>query len=97
DGCPSGDGGQETCIDNISDMFYQSLLCPDNSTYDTSRGEKETWGNDTSWVNTHCKCNTGYKAWGSSCLIDCPDNSIRNNYGTCVCNSGYKMVNGECR
>ncbi|MBQ8367997.1 MAG: hypothetical protein IJX43_02995 [Alphaproteobacteria bacterium] len=96
DGCPSGTSGQETCIDNISDMFYQSLLCPDNSTYQTQKYSGEV-GNDTAYVNAHCMCNKGYTAWGSSCLVNCPENSKRNNYGTCVCNSGLKMVNGTCQ
>ncbi len=33
--CPTNNG-DNTCIDSISQMFYQSLLCPDNSTFDSS-------------------------------------------------------------
>ncbi len=93
-GCPTNN--QETCIDNISDMFYQSLLCPDNSTYQKTKYTGNI-GNETKYVNAHCMCNTGYEAWGSACMLECPTNSQRNNYGTCVCNSGFKMVNGQCQ
>lgn len=94
-GCPDGTTGQETCINNISEMFYQSLLCPDNSTYQKDAYTGDI-GNKTKYVNAHCMCNTGYEAWGTSCLVECPDNSERNNYGTCVCDNGYKMNNGRC-
>ena len=30
--------GVDKCIESISEMFYQSLLCPDNSTYSASEG-----------------------------------------------------------
>ena len=73
-------------IDAISEMFYQSLLCPDNSVYLPSGGD----------VNSRCKCKDRYEAWGSSCVIKCPQYSERNSYGTCVCNPGYTMNNGVC-
>ena len=76
-------------IDQISQMFYQSLLCPDNSTYDATGATSDTdIGNGKAWVNKHCKCNdnssdNGYEAWGTSCLLKCPSDSPRNPYGTC--------------
>ncbi|MFQ6703054.1 MAG: hypothetical protein ACLRFO_02520 [Alphaproteobacteria bacterium] len=79
---------EDTCINNISEMFYQSLLCPDNSVYLPSGGGD---------VNSRCKCKDGYEAWGSSCVIECPDHSTRNSYGTCVCNAGYTMNTGVCQ
>ena len=85
--CPTDD--EDTCINSISEMFYQSLLCPDNSTYDATGATNDTdIGNGKAWVNKHCKCNdnsspNGYEAWGTSCLLKCPSDSPRNPYGTC--------------
>lgn len=53
-----------TCIQNISQMFYQSLLCPDNSTYQTKSGTAGTGG----YVNTWCKCDNGYEPERGSCV-----------------------------
>ncbi len=85
---------ESNCIDNISQMFYQSLLCPDNSTYQKTDGEAGS--ND--YVNDRCKCNNGYEPFGSQCLRKCDTNFVRNSYGTCVCDSssGYTMVDGSC-
>lgn len=92
--CPANDSN--TCIENISEMFYQSLLCPDNSTYDETGGTVSSNGTDGGWVNNHCKCNSGYEVWGSACLMICPSNSSRNTYGTCVCDTDYTMKNNVC-
>ena len=92
--CPTSNG-EDTCINSISQMFYQSLLCPDNSTYTAKKND--TFGNDTQNVNEHCTCNTGYVAWGSLCVAECSDNSKRNTYGTCVCNATFTMVNNLCQ
>lgn len=76
-------------IEGISSMFYQSLLCPDNSTYDASGATSDNLiGNGKAWVNKHCKCNdnsstSGYEAWGTSCVIKCQSGTTRNPYGTC--------------
>lgn len=86
----------DTCINSISDMFYQSLLCPDNSEYLTS-AYTGTIGNGTEYVNSRCKCKAGYEAFGSSCMIECPKNSKRNSYGTCVCDATFKMVSNLCQ
>ena len=88
--CPVNN--EDTCIESISQMFYQSLLCPDNSTYQTTAGTAGSNG----YVNERCKCNTGYEQVGTQCLLVCPPNSTRNTYGTCVCNNGYTMKNNVC-
>lgn len=75
--CSSED--TNACIDGISDMFYQSLLCPDNSTYQTTPGTAGT----NNYVNEYCQCNTGYDQFGSQCLTKCKDDETRNPYGTC--------------
>ncbi len=82
---------QNTCIDNISEMFYQSLLCPDNSSYiaggktnDESYSAEEI-GNGKQWLNNLCRCNDGYAAWGSACYPKCGTLSKFNPYGQCTC------------
>ena len=91
-------GNEEDCIENISQMFYQSLLCPDNSKYSSScKTQINTVG--TSCVNDMCECLSGYDPWaGTQCLRECPDNAEpkRNAYGQCVCKTGYTMRNGLC-
>lgn len=92
--CPVANGAHDDakCIDSISEMFYQSLLCPDNSTYQTDQGTPGVGG----YVNERCKCLSGYEVFGSQCLVVCPTNSSRNTYGTCVCASGFTMKNNVC-
>ncbi|MDW2958879.1 MAG: hypothetical protein R8M37_03695 [Alphaproteobacteria bacterium] len=93
------DGGNSECpstpddyIEAVSDMFYQSLLCPANSTYVTAPG---TAGTD-SYVNSHCKCIDGYEIWGGACVAKCPTQAERNSAGTCVCPQPFQMINGRC-
>ena len=74
--CKQGDEGQ--CIESISEMFYQSLLCPANSTYVSKNS------NSTGDVNTHCACNEGYEVWGTSCVAACLGDEKRN-LSTGVC------------
>lgn len=93
DSCPdTGEDGKyvsDSVIDKVSDMFYNSMLCPDNSTYSTA-------AKDATNVNDLCKCNPGYEPWSSQCVLECPDKSERNSYGSCVCETGYTMKNGVC-
>lgn len=93
--CPKGDAPNEgDIIDAVSDMFYNSMLCPDNSTYSTT--PKLSAADKDQYVNDLCKCNTGYEPWSSQCVLLCPDKSERNSYGSCVCETGYTMKNGVC-
>ena len=80
--CPTGTSGVDTCVNNISQMFYQSLLCPDNSTYDDAA--VTTFGNGTGYVNAHCKCISGYEVRGNSCVAVCVGDEYRNSNGNCV-------------
>lgn len=92
--CPNS-ASQDDIIDKVSDMFYNSMLCPDNSTYNTT--PKASAGVEAGkYVNDLCKCNTGYEPWSSQCVLLCPDKSERNLYGSCVCETGYTMKNGVC-
>lgn len=99
--CPGtgADAGDNKCIQNISEMFYQSMLCPDNSTFNQKEGKDtcgvgstDCVGNNKQWVNKHCKCNSGYVAYGSTCLPECGyAGSIQLLYdstGVCVCTGG---------
>lgn len=84
--------GVDKCIESISEMFYQSLLCPDNSTYSASEGTAGVGG----YVNERCMCNSGYTPFSGQCLADCGEHEKRNSYGTCVCEANFTRVNGIC-
>ncbi len=65
---------QEICINSISEIFYQSLLCPNGSVY-----TPVSWTNSDledeeadKYVNQHCKCGFGYQRWNNSCVL-CAD------------------------
>ena len=75
--CPSNNN--DTCLENISQMFYQSLLCPEHSTY-TKEG-CSTMGSDC--ANTQCKCDTGFEAYAGSCVTPCSGGQTRVN-GVCT-------------
>ncbi len=79
-------------IDGISQMFYQSLLCPDNSTYMVNAATENVDDNRTieGYVNNRCKCNSGYSVWDGSCKLSCTTSEYRSSStGSCtVCESG---------
>jgi len=76
-GCPN----DNTCIENISSIFYQSLLCPDNSFYTTTRGAIAT-DNQWGYVNPMCICNDGYVVFSGQCLPICQEGGYNRN-GVC--------------
>lgn len=87
----------DNCIDNMSALFYQSLLCPANSMYRKEPpSEEDYWGNNKEWVNENCKCYSGYVAWGNQCMLQCGENEQRNSSGICRCKSGYIKSDGIC-
>ena len=65
------------CIDGISDIFYQSMLCPENSFWVEKKGVSgEMWvGGDPSqrglYVNEKCVCQHGYGVNLGRCEL-CP-------------------------
>ena len=83
------------CIEGISEIFYQSLLCPENSTYDkncaTASNQNRTING---CVNTQCRCNDEFSVWGGSCMSKCGANQFRNDYGSCEECKSPKEVSG---
>ena len=81
---PCNSSNQATCIEGISEIFYQSLLCPDNSTYNSTCVSGTSANRMVEGcVNKQCKCNTGYTVWGGSCSPSCGDEQYRDDDGTC--------------
>jgi hypothetical protein len=71
--CWSGDTRRpEQCITKLSEMFYQTLMCPLNSTWQTAGKTAEASDPEEAakYVNSNCKCNTGYYVSGSTCAIE---------------------------
>lgn len=90
----------EALIAEISTMFYNSMLCPDNSTYTGTTKEQAEDDKKVMYVNDLCVCNTNYEPWGGQCMNKCPTDAEngagRNSYGTCTCKTGYTYKNGVC-
>lgn len=99
--CPTDDtqDNKNKCIQSISEMFYQSLLCPDNSSYANVTGQKpdsngceskddaHTNTGNRCYVNSKCYCNPKYQVFGNQCVPACGDNEKLDNYGKCVSTS----------
>ena len=76
-------------ISGISEMFYQTLLCPDNSRFIAD--DATATG---AMVNERCACNNGYFAYNGSCVLTCPNGTFSVE-GFC-CPRGMVPVNGQC-
>ena len=97
--CPKGNNADDdTCIQSISEMFYQSLLCPDNAMYAGTSCQSGVSPDGTvgGCVNNMCKCIGSYESWGTYCYAPCGEHATRNPNRVCVCDSGYIMKNGVC-
>ena len=84
DSCPEGDA--DTCIESISNIFYQSLLCPDNSTYNLRAVSEQTIDENNvvaGWVNKLCKCQDGFVTFNGSCLPACDNGGMYSATGVC--------------
>ena len=93
-----GSSGYNNAIINcVSNMFYQSLLCPENSTYQaTNRTTPDQNGTKNGYVNARCQCNDGYDVWGGTCVLKCGDGQTRNANGTCSCTvAGYTKMGSD--
>ncbi len=91
------------CIDNISKMFYQSMLCPEYSMFQTTNTNGVIVGKD-GYVNNRCKCVEPYYPNGGAC-VKCPANStykenpdsektVGNGY--CECNDNFTSDGTKC-
>lgn len=97
DNCKSASSGDsDDIIDAVSYMFYNNMLCPDNSTYQSKVKSEADEADKQYYVNDLCKCNAGYDVWSTQCVAKCPAYSERNTYGTCVCKANATMKNGVC-
>ncbi|MDR0726456.1 MAG: hypothetical protein LBF37_00150 [Rickettsiales bacterium] len=84
---------QDVCINSASIMFYQSLLCTENSSYADTPGTAGTNG----YVNELCKCDTGYAVFGKTCTRACSVGTYRETLtGVCTsCKAGQYGVAGS--
>ena len=82
DSCP--EDNQNTCIESISEIFYQSLLCPDNSIYDRTGTQRISENNiDGGWVNKKCRCLNGFVTYNGSCFPACENGGLYTSSGVC--------------
>jgi hypothetical protein len=81
-----------TLIDKLSEMFYQSMLCPANSRWNNSApvgqiaAPNYTMSTGTTYVNSNCQCNSGYVVYNGLCTMTpvCPSNSTTTDVRTTV-------------
>ena len=74
-------------IEGISELFYQEMLCPENSVYDD--------GTQTgAHVNARCVCKDGYSASDGACVKSCPSGNY-DAYGTCVAQCPFRTKVSE--
>ena len=73
----------DKCIQNISEIFYQSLLCPDNSVYVGGNHAISQNNKPSGYVNAICKCNTGFVTFNGACLPTCDNGGQYLSSGVC--------------
>lgn len=76
---------KDALIYGISEMFYQSMLCPDNSSFTNTLKLNATASEQDRYVNDRCICNFGYLNTGNSCVATCPSDTYSNGF-KCVPN-----------
>lgn len=84
---------KDVLINTISDMFYQSLLCPDHSEFQLKLKEDSLYSD--LYINDRCKCVDGYFVYGESCVSTCPDGTYLNG-NACEEECSAFIYNGEC-
>lgn len=89
-GCDAVSGCTDEACENdayvtcVSEIFYESLLCPANSGYDATCSN-----NTTGCINARCKCLDGYEIYNGACVTACGEGYQRNNStGQCEATSG---------
>ena len=77
-------------------MFYQTLLCPEKSSFVAESGTVSVNRTMEGYVNNHCKCQSGYTVWNGSCVLSCSASEYRNDSGMCgLCESGKQLSGGD--
>lgn len=96
DNCTPCDASHpDKCINGISEIFYQSLLCPENSEYTINTGTPSNYMLG-GYVNKQCKCIDGYTVFNGACLQTCPQSKYRDEYGSCKeCDTGLSPTGGS--
>ncbi|MCL1785649.1 MAG: hypothetical protein FWG39_00665 [Alphaproteobacteria bacterium] len=69
---------QNVFINGISEIFYQSMLCPDNSTFATGGTAISANGTSNGWVNAMCKCDSSFMVMNGSCVSYEECNAVNN-------------------
>ena len=94
DSCPTGDNttNQNTCIESISNIFYQSLLCPDNSVYVGGNHTISENNTHAGWVNKLCQCQEGFVTFNGTCLAACENGGIYTSSGICSINAACATI-----
>ena len=82
-------------INGISELFYQTLLCPEKSSFVAESGTVSANRTMEGYVNNHCKCQSGYSVWNGSCVLSCGASEYRDASGICkLCESGTQLSGG---
>ena len=64
----------DALINGISELFYQSFLCPENSVYTNTLKSEANVGDQANYVNDRCVCKDGYVKYNGICTIGACDN-----------------------
>lgn len=73
-----------TLIQGVSDLFYQSLLCPDNAKFVPEAKTVSANGTKNGYVNARCQCEINYTVMDGACVESCLEGEYRNNLGACT-------------
>ena len=97
DGLSEEQDKKNTLIRGISEMFYQSLLCPENSEFVDILQSEADEQEASKYVNARCKCKDDYYLYGSSCVLSCPAGMFVDNQKCVISCKDNKYINGtEC-
>ena len=85
--CPDDD--PDDCIKNLSQMFYDSMLCPDNSFFITNQ-------RTTDAIENGCKSVYEPPVVGVGGTVTLGGYKYCKVNDKCACNMGYEVYNGQC-
>ena len=88
---------KDVLINTISDMFYQSLLCPDNSEFQLKIKSEANSLEQDAYISDRCKCKEGafVNLAGTACVTTCPDETYASGH-TCVSSCPVYIYDGTC-